>query len=324
MTRQKNNPLQELQRLRDLWAGFQASRVILTANNLGVFEQLSSPMNAADLARRLHTDPRATEILLDAVASLGLIKRTGGSYRNAVLARRFLVKDSPFYQGDMLRHADHLWKSWSGLDEVVRTGKPNRTEGRDYGVFIRAMHNNSVMRAKDVVNAIGLRNVKTALDLGGGPGTYSIELARKKIAVTLFDLPEAIEVAKDIVAQAGLKGARFLPGDFHSDCIGKGYDLVFISQIFHSMPPDNCVALLRKVHDALNPKGRVAVHEFALAENRASPPSGAIFSINMLVNTESGRSYTTGEMKSWFAETGFGSIKVKPMGTTVLITGTKK
>jgi hypothetical protein len=90
------------------------------------------------------------------------------------------------------------------------------------------------------------------------------------------------------------------------------------------MPPEDCMALLRKVRDALAPKGRVAVHEFALAENRASPPSGALFSINMLVNTESGRSYTASEMKSWLSKAGFGSIRVKPMGTTVLITGVKK
>jgi ubiquinone/menaquinone biosynthesis C-methylase UbiE len=324
MTRKKNNLLQDMQRFRDVWAGFQASRVVLTANNLGIFEQLASPATADDLALRLNTDPRATEIVLDALASLGLIKKTAGSYRNSSVARRFLVEGGPFYQGDMLRHADHLWKSWSGLDDVVKTGKPNREPGRDYGVFIRAMHNNAVMRAREIVDAIGLRGVKTALDLGGGPGTYSIELAGKKIAVTLFDLPEAIEVAKELVGDAGRGNIRFIGGDFHADDIGSGYDLVFISQIFHAMPPEDCMALLRKVRDALAPKGRVAVHEFALAENRASPPSGALFSINMLVNTESGRSYTASEMKSWLSKAGFGSIRVKPMGTTVLITGVKK
>lgn len=324
MKRKQSGRQEDVQRLRDLWAGFQASRVVLTANNLRVFEQLASPRTARELADILNTDARATEILLDALASLGLLKKTGMAYRNSSLARRFLVKGGPLYQGDMLRHADTLWKNWSGLDEVVRTGKPYRAAARDYGVFIRAMHNNSVMRAGDVVRAIDLRGVKTALDLGGGPGTYSIELARKKKAVTLFDLPEAIKVAEEIVGKAGVSGVRFLGGDFHTDDIGAGYDLVLISQVLHSLSPDDGIALLRKVHNALNPKGAVAVHEFALDENRASPASGALFSINMLVNTESGRCYTPREMKGWLSESGFVSIRVKPLGTTVLVTGVKK
>ncbi len=324
MPKMTTGSLNDLQRLRDLWAGFQASRVVLTANNLGVFEGLAAPKTAADLARGLNTDARATEILLDALAALGLIRKTGATYRNTPLARRFLMKASPLYQGDMIRHADHLWKSWSGLDEVVRIGLPNRTGSRDYGVFIRAMHNNAAMRAREIIGALDLRGVKTVLDLGGGPGTYSRELAKKKVSVTLFDLPEAIEIAKELGGDAGAGNIRFIGGDFHVDDIGTGYDLVFISQVFHSLSPEDAAALLRKAGNALNPKGRIVIHEFALAENRASPLSGALFSINMLVNTESGRSYAPGEMKSWLATTGFSPVRVKPMGPTVLVTGVKK
>lgn len=320
MKRKQTGRQEDVQRLRDLWAGFQASRVVLTANNLGVFEQLASPRTARELADILNTDARATEILLDALASLGLLAKKGASYRNTPLSRRFLLRNSPLYQGDMLRHADALWKNWYGLDEVVRTGAPNRAGGRDYGVFIRAMHNNSVMRAGEIVRAIDLRGVKKALDLGGGPGTYSIELARKKKAVTLFDLPEAIKVAEEIVGKAGVGGVRFLGGDFHTDDIGAGYDLVLISQVLHSLSPDDGIALLRKVYNALNPKGAVAVHEFALDENRASPASGALFSINMLVNTESGRCYTVKEMKQWLSAAGFTKFKVKRFLNTVLLT----
>jgi 2-polyprenyl-3-methyl-5-hydroxy-6-metoxy-1,4-benzoquinol methylase len=313
----------DAQRLRDLWSGFQASRVVLTANSLGVFELLASPQTAGELARMMSSDTRATEVLLDALASLGLLRKSAATYRNAPIARRYLLRGSRFYQGDMLRHADHLWKSWSGLDEVVRTGKPNRTAGRDYGVFIRAMHNNSVMRAREIVHAINLRGVKTALDMGGGPGTYSKELAKKKISVTLFDLPEAIEIAKDIVGQPEGANVQFISGDFHTDDIGSGYDLVFISQVFHAYAAGSNIALLRKVHKALNPKGTIAVHEFALDENRASPVSGALFSINMLVNTESGRSYSPREMKTWLAETGFARFKEKRFTNTMLLTATK-
>jgi hypothetical protein len=155
--------IQQFQALRQLSGGFRASRVILTANNYAIFERLKTPKTAAVLARKLKTDPRATEILLDAVTALGLLRKTGSTYRNTALAMAFLIKTSPWYQGDMLRHSDHLWKNWSCLDEIVKTGRPHRAEGRDYGVFIKAMHNNAVLRARAVIGSVDLIGVTTAL-----------------------------------------------------------------------------------------------------------------------------------------------------------------
>src|SRR5512147_281654 len=220
--------VQQLQDFMRLSGGFRASRVIFTANNLAVFEHLTTQKTVSEIAGILRTDLRATEILLDAVTSLGLLRKTGAKYRNAEPAKKFLLKKSPWYQGDMLRHLDALWKTWSGLDEVVRTGKPNRAGGRDFEVFIRAMHNNAVFRAKSVVSSIDLRGVKKALDLGGGPGTYSMELAMHGISVTLFDLPDTLAVSKKIIRESKGKNIDLRSGDFHFDDIGTGYDLVFI------------------------------------------------------------------------------------------------
>lgn len=306
-----------------LWGGFRASRVILTANNLRVFENIGKGRSAADLAAALKTDRRATEILLDAVTSLGLLSKKSGTYRLRPLARRFLLPDSPWYQGDMLRHADTLWKNWSGLDDVVRTGEPNRSGDRRHDVFIRAMHNNAVLRVKAVIDALDLRGVRTALDLGGGPGTYGIALAKRGIDVTLFDLPDTLEVAQDMIRQSRVKNVSFRSGDFHFDDIGSGYDLVLLSQVLHSSSEAEALALLGRVFDALTPRGRVAIHEFTLKEDRASPVPGALFSVNMLVNTAGGRSYTQKEMKGWLTKAGFRKIAVKDLGDTVLVTGRK-
>jgi 3-hydroxy-5-methyl-1-naphthoate 3-O-methyltransferase len=320
MERARNREVMEFTRL---WGGFRASRVILTANNLRVFENIGKGRTADDLASVLKTDPRATEILLDAVASLGLIRKSGRTYRLAPPARRFLLPDSPWYQGDMLRHADTLWKNWSGLEAVVRTGMPNRAGTRDHDVFIKAMHNNAMMRARDVIMALDLRGVRKALDLGGGPGTYGIELAKKGIVVTLFDLPDTLEVAQDLIRRSGATGIAFRGGDFHFDEIGSGYDLALLSQVLHSHGPIENLSLLNKVFHALSPSGQIAIHEFKLNEDHASPVPGALFSVNMLVNTAEGRSYTPREMKGWLRKAGFRKILFKDLGDTVVVTGRK-
>ncbi|MDA8099187.1 MAG: methyltransferase [Nitrospiraceae bacterium] len=306
-----------------LAGGFRASRVILTANNLGLFERIGAGKNAAHLAKALRTDARATEILLDAVTALGLLAKRGGVYRLTPPAKQLLLPSSPWYQGDMLRHADRLWQNWSGLDDVVKTGMPNRAGRRDHNVFIRAMHNIAVFRVDAVVKALNLGGVRTAIDLGGGPGTYSIALAKKGVAVTLFDHPETLEVAKEMITRGRTPRVTFRGGDFHFDDIGGPYDLAFLSQVLHSLSETEIAALLGKVYDALAPKGQVAVHEFSLNDDHASPVPGALFSINMLVNTAAGRSYTPKEVAGWLKGTGFRTIRTKNLGDTSLIIGRK-
>jgi len=98
--------MKQFTEFRRMLNGFWLSRVILTANNYGLFDRLIRPSTAADLARKAGTDLRATEILLDALTALGLLKKTGGTYRNTPLAKNFLVRGGPWYQGDMVRHAE--------------------------------------------------------------------------------------------------------------------------------------------------------------------------------------------------------------------------
>jgi hypothetical protein len=79
--------------------------------------------------------------------------------------------------------------------------------------------------------------------------------------------------------------------------------------------------LLKKARNAMNPKGKIAIHEFFLEKNKAFPPAGALFSVNMLVNTSSGRCYPPHEMKAWLIHTGFGGIRTKVLNDTVVLTG---
>ena len=315
--------LDEAKELRRLWGGFWSSRVILTANNYRAFEHLKSPKTAQELAGILRTDRRATEMLLDALTGLGLLRKASLRYKNTSLARRFLTAESPFYQGDILRHADALWKNWSGLDEVVKTGKPHHV-AHDHPSFIKGMHNLAVFKARKVINAVGLRGVKKVLDLGGGPGTYAMEMAKKGISVTLFDRQETVDIARSVIRRAGVRNIGFLQGDFLHDDIGRDYNLIFISQVLHSCSEEESLQLIEKSRDALNAGGRIVVQEFYLKKDRAHPASSALFSVNMLVNTPAGRCYSSSEIKKWLAKTGFRDIRNAMMDDTVLVFGKKE
>ncbi len=320
---------QETEKLRELWGSFRPARVLFTANNFGLFDELKSPKTAAKIADILHTDVRATEILLDALTGLGLVKKhrtifgkSASKYKNSALSNHLLVKRSPYYQGDIIRHAQVLWENWSGLDEVLETGKPFH-KVHEPESFIKGMHNIAILRLPEVIKAMDLKNVKRALDLGGGPGTYSMGMARKGVSVTLFDRPEAIAIAKEIIKKAGVSKVDYREGDFLTDDIGKGYDLVFISQVLHSYSEQVNISILRKAGEALHPGGRVVVQEFYIDHTRTLPVQSALFSINMLVNTDSGRCYSPSEISGWLSNTGFRSVRKRVVKDHVLITAKK-
>lgn len=298
----------ELKEVRMLWGNYWASRVLLTANNFGVFEYLVTSKTSKNIALLTKTDLRATEILLDALTGLRLLKKSSNKYKNSPMANRFLVPNSPYYHGNIIKHLDTVWKNWSELDEVIKTGKPSR-KAYDHDSFIRGMHDISKMKASSVMKLIGLKGVKKALDLGGGPGTYSIEMAKKGLAVTLFDLPETIKIAQDIIRESGVKHVDFIAGDFLSDDIGKGYDLIFISQVLHAFSEKDNVKLIRKSAKALSREGKIVVQEFYIDNNHANPARSAIFSVNMLVNTEGGKCYSPSEIKRWLYKAGLRKIQ---------------
>ena len=314
----------DLAGLRKLYQGFTTSRVILTANNLRVFDYLKKASSAIEIAGKLKTDPRATEILLDALAGIGLVSKSrGGRYRNAPVSNRYLVKGACLYQGDIIKHSSTLWQNFSALDEVVKTGRPAR-RGFDHESFIMGMHNLAVLRTASLIKAVGLKRVETMLDLGGGPGTNAIAVAKRGVTVTVFDLPDTIKIARKIARREGISGIRFITGDFRVDGIGSGYDFILLSQIFHAFSAEENMALLRKCNTAMNPGGRVVVQEFPIDETKTTPARSALFSVNMLVGTEKGRCYSPKEIKHWLAETGFKNITIKHLPETVLIMGERK
>ncbi len=306
-------------------SSFTSSRIILTANRYRIFDLIEAGGKSyRDVCRALKTDGRATEILLNSLVSIGLLKKMGSRYRNADVASRYLVKGKPDYQGDIMDHYHTLWENWAGLDKVIKTGKPfNRAH--DHRSFILGMDNVALQKVKEVVAAVDLGGVRSVLDLGGGPGTYSMAFARKNIAVTLFDAPETLKISRRLIKEAGLgKKIMVKAGDFTRDDLGVNYDMIFISQIFHSFGPGTCEVLLKKSYSSLNHGGRIVIQEFYLDESKAGPPQGAIFAVNMLVNTREGRTYTPREMSAWMKKAGFSGIKAKRLSDTVLITGIRK
>jgi (2Fe-2S) ferredoxin len=107
--------------LNDRIRAFQESRGILTALELDLFTAVAEG-TSAEMAAGMKTYPRATEMLLNALAAIGLLVKQDGVFRNTVAAEHYFCATSPDNVRPALLHIAHLWPRWSTLTECVRAG----------------------------------------------------------------------------------------------------------------------------------------------------------------------------------------------------------
>ncbi len=298
-----------------LCRGFQPACVVIAAAELDVFSALKGgPAGAATLAARIGGDARATAVLLDALAAMGLLEKRGNEYHVLADVAELLTEDSPKNVLGIVRHLGNCMRRWAQLAEVVRTGTPAerrpsvRGAAGDTESFIRGMQDVSAPRVAEIVQALQPLTFTHLLDVGGGCGTWTVAFlqAAPEATATLFDLPEVIGLARARIAAAGLSGrVKLAAGDFYTDALPAGADFAWVSSIAHQNSREQNVALLGKVHAALAAGGQVVLRDVVMGETRTEPPAGALFAVNMLAGTPGGRTYTFAELAGDLASAGF-------------------
>jgi predicted O-methyltransferase YrrM len=300
--------------------GFQVAKMLMVAVDLGLFDFLVEPKSAVETAAWLKANPRATGIFLNGLAALGLVDKGLDYFKNSELASRYLVRGSENYRGAIVKHIEHTWeRGWEDLKETVLVGHPSTEEtekwvdGRperdeaEVRAFIWGMHAIARDLAPLVAAKLDLKAVRHLLDLGGGPATYAITFAQAnpKLKATVFDLPMPIDIARENIAQNGLTDrVGTLAGNFLKDDIGTGYDFIWISQILHSHDKEQCQLIIAKAVAALTPGGTLAIQDFYLNADGATPTGAAMFGVHMLAVTPRGRAYTHGEVAEWVKAAG--------------------
>ncbi len=302
--------------LLDVARSYQTGCVLAAGVALDVFTWLhEKPATARALASGLDTDPRATTILLDALAALGFLIKQGDQYSAPEDLARLLSEQSAENILPMARHQANCLRRWAELPMVVRTGKrPEpvasvRGAAADQADFIGAMHNISKPIADEVVSKLQPLKFRHLLDIGGGPGTWTIAFLRAVPGsrATLFDLPAVTAMARERIAEAGLLDrVTLVGGDFYADDLPSGADLAWLGAICHQNSRQQNRALFAKVHEALNDGGAVVVRDVVMEPSRIEPAGGALFAVNMLTATEAGGTYTFEEYSEDLHDAGFG------------------
>jgi 2-polyprenyl-3-methyl-5-hydroxy-6-metoxy-1,4-benzoquinol methylase len=296
--------------------GWQEAVVLGCAKREGLLEVVADGSSSADeVANRLGMSPRAVHALLSALAEMGVLAEDGNRFRLLEAHRGSLLDRShPGYAGGLVAHRFELLRKWGRMPEILKTGSPIEEEDEpeqgpeDKETFIYSMRRLAKPGVRTVADLLLSRLPENPrlLDVGGGPGTYAEAFAEGGARVTVFDLPEVIELMKEHLDAAGISAVG---GDFNERLPEGPFDAAYLGSVSHIYGPEENLTLIKRVAGSLSPGGLIAIRDFV----RGLSKEAALFAVNMLVNTHSGNTYSEEEYRGWLNTAGFEGIELLPI-----------
>jgi predicted O-methyltransferase YrrM len=299
--------------LLELSGVFWKTCALHTAVKLDVFTAIGDDqLTAEQIAKSIRGAQRGVVRLLNALVAMELLEKVDDTFANLPSSQTFLSKASPKYIGHIILHHHHLMESWSQLDESVLSGQPIRARSsfdkkawRES--FLMGMFNMAMNMAPLLVPLIDLSARQHLLDLGGGPATYAIHFCQNnpQLRATVFDLPTTRPFAEKTIEKFQLSNRiDFMAGNYIEDEIRGSYDAAWLSHILHGEGPEACQDIIHKTVSALESGGLIIVHDFILSNTMDGPLFPALFSLNMLLGTSDGQSYSEEQIMGMLSAAG--------------------
>ena len=310
---------------------YRLTSALRGAIDLDLFTAIAEGEHTAEaIALRVQGSVRGVRILCDYLTIEGLLEKQGSEYRLAPDSAAFLDRRSPMYLGSAAGFLANpmLMHYFDDLAGTVRRGGSSVEEGSIqpenpmWVDFARHMAGIAGFGAEMVAQLLTRLNVPVnkVLDIAAGHGMYGITVGRHYPAaqIVAVDWNNVLEVATENAKRGGLAD-RFskIPGSAFDVEIGSGYDVVLLTNFLHHFDPPTNEKLLRKIHNALVPTGRVVIVEFVPNPDRITPPEAAAFSVTMLATTPNGDAYTFAEYQSMLKNAGFATSELHPLPPTV-------
>jgi SAM-dependent methyltransferase/biotin operon repressor len=294
--------------------GWQQAVILGCAKQQGILEAVAQGRHSPkEVAKQLGMSPRAVYALLSALAEIGVLAEEDNRYRLLEEHRGPLLdRSNPDYAGGLVVHRFELIRKWGRMPEILKTGSPiedDPAQGPESKeTFIYSMRRLAKPGVRTVADLLlsRLPENPNILDIGGGPGTYAEAFKEGGAQVTVFDLPEVVELMREHLDAAGISAVG---GDFNEGLPEGPFEAAYLGSVSHIYGPEENQALIERVAESLSSGGLIAIRDFV----RGISKGAALFGVNMLVNTESGNTYSEEEYREWLGAAGFEGIEVLPI-----------
>jgi O-methyltransferase domain len=301
--------------------GMPVARAVQVAQRTGVFRELAAgPASATELAGRLGLRAQGLALLLDALASAGVL-RAGRDGRHALPRRsaKWLDPASSSYVGDFVADTAHYWEWWAGLEGLVRDGTHVELHDKPaddpyWRSYITGQFQLARLSSSAVARAVALpSDTRSLLDVAGAHGEFSMALCRRhaQLRATVVDLPGSARIGREIVAAAGMaERVRHVEGDMFATDLGGPHDGALAFNIVHHLTPEQAKALFARIAARLRPGAPLCVLDLYDRPAGERPDNGSLLGLFFHL-TSGADTYAIEEVTGWLAESGFGAAKVK-------------
>lgn len=261
----------------DLIMGFVNAQVLWALVELRILNYLlDGPKHVSDIALATALPQERAEILMNSATALGLTKRRAdGVY---ALGRKGASLLGVPGLMDMIRHHVHFYRDIS--DPVALLRDEVDTELSHFWPYVFGASDSAPMDvtenyshlmaasqklvAHDTLRMVIFGSGNKILDVGGGTGSFAIELVRKftDVSVDIFDLPQVKSAAEAHLSANGfLERIGFKPGSFRDEPLPSGYDAITLIRVLYDHADSTVMALLQRTYDALPKGGKLIVSE---------------------------------------------------------------
>ena len=313
--------------LFDLCAGFVYSQVLVACVRLDLFARLrAGPLPVATLAARASVPTDAMTTLLEAAASLGLLERRGdGRYGLGPLGAAMLGNPGI---AAMVEHHAALYADLADPVALLRGEGADRRLSRYWpyagggaaselqremvSPYTALMSASQPMVAEMVLGAYSFSRHHCLLDVGGGDGSFLMAAGRQapQLELRLFDLPGVAAIAREKFESEGLgRRALVAEGNFLSDALPKGADVVSLIRVVHDHDDDAVLNLFARVREALPDHGVLVIGEPMSGASGADSVS-AYFNL-YLHAMGSGRPRSFAALQALLQQSGFVDVRLR-------------
>ncbi len=319
-----NVSCEELYRM--LYAPIKA-KLLMSGIELKVFNHLSEPKSAEEVAKEIGSHSRNTMLFLNGLTACNLIEKCNGLYQNSPIAQAFLVEGCPTYLGEGFAHQASMTDAMlTNLTKLIREGPSlqsteDNSNPQKWSQFASWMANDEragiAQQMSDLISKFPeFASFQKMLDLGGGPGIFGISMVAKHPTMrgVIFDRKPVVEVAERFIKEYGMEGRmEVLAGDYNLDPIGESYDLIWASATLN-FARENMEAVMKKIYEALNPGGLFVNLSEGLTDEGTKPDFYVLCTVGWAMNGPM-MAFEQGFIADAMLKVGFRSVRSRTLQT---------
>ena len=292
------------------------------------------PVHGSELANQVGLHPLSTIRAMRALTAFGVFRETAPStFVNTEVSSLFRDAPGGLRNYALFATSNQFVKSSAALGRSLETGQAAhdhalgqsvweymRDHPDDNAAFNRGLAEIRRDEQAAIAAAYDWTDVRSVVDVGAGAGSLvaSIVAANPGVRGTLFDRPDVLPDADDLLKARGVRDRCELVGGSFFEPMEVAGDVWVLSQILHDWPDAECQTILMRCRERMKSGDRLLVVEMVPVPGQ--PDAGiAILDIAMMQFGGEARQRTEEEYKELFAATGLRLMRVVGTGTAFSI-----